>query len=269
MTSTAGQGSNGAGFQTPNDTASDVNAVAFAVRRIMAMFDTMKLVRVVKVTPGTGTPPGPTFVDVKPLVQQVDGNGNAVAHGIVPNIPVRRLQGGAGAIIMDPKVDDVGYVVAADRDSSKVKNAGGKESPPGSRRTFNIADGVYEGAVLMTPPETYLWIKDDGSFKFAAKGGWVLESDASGNAAMTSDGGSVGVTLNADGTLKLAAAGGFVLQTDGSGNVAITPGGGTVTLNGALHATGAIIAGFGGADQVGLQTHAHFGTSGGAPIPGT
>jgi phage gp45-like len=47
----------------------------------------------------------------------------------------------------------------------------------------------------------------------------------------------------------------------------------TLTQNGDIHATGAVIAGFGGADQVGLQTHKHgegtaaAGTT--APTPST
>jgi hypothetical protein len=38
----------------------------------------------------------------------------------------------------------------------------------------------------------------------------------------------------------------------------------TVTINGDLHATGAVIAGFGGGDQVGLQTHKHSGVQTGS-----
>jgi phage baseplate assembly protein V len=47
----------------------------------------------------------------------------------------------------------------------------------------------------------------------------------------------------------------------------------TLTQNGDIHATGAIIAGFGGGDQVGLQTHRHgTGTASAGtvtPTPGT
>lgn len=39
--------------------------------------------------------------------------------------------------------------------------------------------------------------------------------------------------------------------------IVINTGGIPVLINGDLHATGAIIAGFGGADQVGVQTHKH------------
>ena len=38
----------------------------------------------------------------------------------------------------------------------------------------------------------------------------------------------------------------------------------TVEIDGDLHATGAVIAGFGGGDQVGLETHTH---PGGVPPP--
>lgn len=49
--------------------------------------------------------------------------------------------------------------------------------------------------------------------------------------------------------------------------IQITPApGNPVTINGDIHATGAVIAGFGGADQVSLQTHKH-GT--GAAAAGT
>jgi hypothetical protein len=51
--------------------------------------------------------------------------------------------------------------------------------------------------------------------------------------------------------------------------ITITPGGGNpVVVNGDLHATGAIIAGFGGVDQVGLQTHEHSANNT-PPTPGT
>ncbi len=41
-----------------------------------------------------------------------------------------------------------------------------------------------------------------------------------------------------------------------SGSVTVTTP--TMTVNGDLHVTGAVIGGYGGADQVGLQTHSHM-----------
>ena len=56
-------------------------------------------------------------------------------------------------------------------------------------------------------------------------------------------------------------SGGVMLVTlDSNGNVktkAFLDNAGTMTVTGDLHVTGAVIAGYGGSDQVGLQTHRH------------
>lgn len=63
--------------------------------------------------------------------------------------------------------------------------------------------------------------------------------------------------------LTISLANGVVVGIDVSGDVAITtPGSITITtplmtIDGDLHVTGAVIGGYGGADQVGLQTHKH------------
>lgn len=183
---TADSGQIGAGQQDPNDSASETNKIAFAVRQILARIDTMKPVKVIAVHPGSGTPPGPTTVDVLPLVQQIDGNRNAVSHGTVYGLPVKRLQGGAWTVICDPAVNDIGYVVAGDRDMSKVK-ATAAEAPPGSLRKFSIADGVYEGGILNQTTSAYLWLRADGTLKLVDGKGFVLETDGSGNATVTGD----------------------------------------------------------------------------------
>jgi hypothetical protein len=179
MSGTASQGSLGAGQQDPNDSASEVNQIAFAVRQIIAELDTMKLVQVKAVHPGSGSPPGPTTVDVLPLVQQVDGNGNAVSHEVVHGIPVKRAQGGPWMIVIDPAVGDVGYVTAADRDGSKVV-ATGAQAPPGSGRSFSISDGVYEGGCLNKATEAYLWLKADGTFVLNDKSGNKIATTTTG-----------------------------------------------------------------------------------------
>lgn len=213
---TASSGDLGAGQQEPGTSASEENKIAFAVRQIMARLSTMKPVKVIAVHAGSGTPPGPMTVDVQPLVQQIDGNQNAVSHGTVYGIPVARTQGGKWTIICDPAVGDIGYVVCSDRDMSKVK-ATAAEAPPGSLRKFSISDGVYAGAMLNQATAAYLWLKADGSFKLADAGGFVLESDGSGNATWT-------------------------------GNMAV---------KGNITATGEITRGLGGADQVTLGQHKH------------
>ena len=57
----------------------------------------------------------------------------------------------------------------------------------------------------------------------------------------------------------LSLASGVSVAIGSDGMVTVTPAGAspTMVLEGDLHATGAVIAGWGGADQVGLQTHVH------------
>jgi hypothetical protein len=101
-------------------------------------------------------------VDVLPLVQMIDGIQRTVDHVTVFNLPYVRLLGGKNAIILDPKVDDIGLVVSADRDISGVKKSK-KVSPPGSQRRYNIADGMFIGSVLADKPESYVQFMDDGT----------------------------------------------------------------------------------------------------------
>ena len=148
-------------------------------------------------------------VDVQPLVNQVDGVGNAVPHHVIHGLPYQRMIGGTSAVIIDPAVGDIGYCVFADRDISSVK-ATQKQANPGSRRRNNWSDGIYIGGILNGVPTQFV--------QFSASG----------------------ITIQAP----------------------------TVTVQGDLHATGAVIAGYGGADQVGLQTHGHS-ASNTAPTAGT
>lgn len=230
----------GAGQQTPYDPNSDLSVIQFIVRQIIERMDTMKLVKVVAVTGGGGAIAKAGTVDVQPLVSQVDGSGNSIDHGTVHGIPWWRMQGGTGAIISDPKVDDVGYVVVADRDSSSVK--GGDLVTPGSWRTHDIADGVYVGALFGEPPEQYVRFTDDG-MEVADKSGNKIEMTSAG---ITITPAAAGVTvmgnLIVSGNLQL---GGNILGQAGS------------TYGNDFKVGGDVVAGFGTAGSVGLKTHRH------------
>lgn len=167
----------GYGFQDPTDSADDFAVTCFIVRRMIAQLDTMKLVQVIAVT-GGGVAAGPGTVDVLPLVSQVDGAGNAQPHGVVHGIPWTRWQGGTSAFVLDPVVDDVGWVACADRDISVVKESG-KQSPPGSYRTYSVADGVYVGGVLGPTPTQYIALLANG-FDFLDISGNRIQSDSNG-----------------------------------------------------------------------------------------
>lgn len=133
---------------------SPYNEQLFLIRQVLAEISTAKLVQVLAVTnAGDLSPVG--FVDVQPLVNQTDGDDNAVPHGTVHNLPYFRLQGGTDAVIIDPKVGDIGIAVIADRDISAVKSTKAQANP-GSKRKFDAADGLYIGGVLNGVPQQYV-----------------------------------------------------------------------------------------------------------------
>ncbi len=142
------------GQQRPNSSTSEFNSVSFLVRQILANVHTAKLVIVINVAAaGEVAPVG--FIDVKPLVNQIDGDDQAIEHGTIYNIPYFRLQGGTDAIILDPKVGDIGLCLFSDRDISTVK-ATKAQANPGSKRRFDMADGVYIGGILNGIPAQYI-----------------------------------------------------------------------------------------------------------------
>lgn len=57
------------------------------------------------------------------------------------------------------------------------------------------------------------------------------------------------------GEVWIVHSSGSFLKLTNDGNISVTAP--TITMTGDLHVTGAVIAGYGGGDQVGLQTHRH------------
>lgn len=142
------------GAQSPSSAASDFDLFTFIATQILNRASTATLVQVKAVT-NSGEVSAVGMVDVQPMVAQLDGYGNATPHGIVHDLPYFRLQGGANAVIMDPKVGDIGIAIFADRDISSVK-AKKSAGLPGSRRRFDMADGLYVGGFLNGVPSQYI-----------------------------------------------------------------------------------------------------------------
>ena len=148
------------GYAQPNSHSSDLNAIAFVFQMLMGKVRTAMMVKVVSVTNAGGLEPV-GYVDVQPMVNQTDGAMNAVPHGVVPGLPYFRLQGGANAVIMDPEVGDTGVAVFADRDISTVK-ATKATANPGSKRRFDMADGLYIGGFLNGAPTQVIQFTNAG-----------------------------------------------------------------------------------------------------------
>lgn len=142
------------GALLPSSTWGEFNNMAFVVQQALGKMQTATLVRIESCTNAGGLfPVG--YVDVTPLVNQLDGQGNPTPHVTIYNVPYFRLQGGANGIIIDPQKGDVGVAVFASRDISQVKTTK-KQGNPGSHRQYNFADGMYLGGMLNGTPTQYV-----------------------------------------------------------------------------------------------------------------
>jgi hypothetical protein len=84
---------------------------------------------------------------------------------------------------------------------------------------------------------------------------------------ITTAAGAVTVQAAAGQPFTVEVTGGAALTLNADGSATLSFGGSPIfTVQGSIHATGAVIAGFGGVggDQVGLQTHSHSQGSDGA-----
>ncbi len=183
-----------AGSMDRSTGASEYDAMEFIVRQVLNRSATATLVLVKAVTPGDTS--GPGSVDVQPMVAQLDGYGNAVPHGTVFNLPVMRYQGGGNAVLIEPKVGDIGLAVFASHDISSVKQTKAPGNP-GSRRRYDWADGLYIGGFLNGAVSQFVRIGDDGvtitsasglPVTINAPGGLVVNADATINGNITATG---------------------------------------------------------------------------------
>jgi hypothetical protein len=183
------------GALTPQDTWGNFNNLSFVIQQALLKLQTATLVRVESCTNnGDLSPVG--FVDVTPLVNQIDGNGNATPHVTIYGLPYLRVQGGTNAIIIDPQAGDIGIAVFASRDISKVK-ATKSVANPGSFRTFDFADGLYVGGVLNATPQKYI-LFDANGIRIAAPDQLTLTAPTitlDGDVTITGDATSNGVSL--------------------------------------------------------------------------
>jgi hypothetical protein len=145
------------GQQRPSTPTSEYNADRFHILNVLNRVSTATLVKVNKVTGGGNAAVG--TVDVTPLVNMQDGNSKQFKHAVAYKLPYFRLQGGKNAVIIDPKAGDIGVAVFADRDISTVKKTK-KQGPPGSRRRFSMADGLFFPCFLGEKPDNYVQFAD-------------------------------------------------------------------------------------------------------------
>lgn len=146
--------------QAPEKTSSEYNSLQFVFDSLMAKRHFAEPVEVVSVEIPDGLNKAGR-VSVKPLINMLDAQGNSIPHGKISNLIYFRLQGGANAFVIDPKVGDKGMAIFTDRDMSSVKANEGAANP-GSARRSSWSDGWYIGGLLNGVPEQYVYMHDDG-----------------------------------------------------------------------------------------------------------
>lgn len=127
--------------------------------RLIGRVFTHTVVKVVAVDAGATGPVG--FVDVVNLLQQIDGNNNGIPNVTMYRLPYFRLQGGGNAVIIDPRIGDIGLASFAMGDISEIKR-NKQEGPPPSRRAHDVSDGLYIGGFLNGSPKQYIHFLESG-----------------------------------------------------------------------------------------------------------
>ena len=237
----------------PSSTWGEFNNIAFMVQQALSKMQTATLVRVESCTnAGALSPVG--LVDVTPLVNQLDGQGNPTPHVTIHNVPYLRLQGGANGIIMDPQKGDIGVCVFASRDISKIK-ATKKQGNPGSFRQYSFSDGMYLGGMLNGTPTQYVQFSAAG-IKIHSPVAVVLDApDIQLNAATVEINGTTSTTVT---TPTFTVNGATVLNgplTQGTGS-----GGGAATMQGPLVVIEDVTA-----QGTSVHNHTHTSTTPGTP----
>lgn len=149
-----------AGAATSQTYWGDYSQLLFIVQQTMNKMKTSTLVKVVSCTNDGGLSPV-GFVDVVPLVNQIDSQGIGVPYTTIFNVPYCRIQGGANAVIIDPQPGDIGLCCFASRDITKVKSTK-TQANPGSLRKYSLGDGLYVGGMLNGTPSQYIQFNSSG-----------------------------------------------------------------------------------------------------------
>lgn len=136
-----------------------------AIRRHLSALGTCGLAQVKAVHIGNGLT---GTVDLQPLTHQQTSDGTPIPHGTIYGIPYLRIQGGACAVIVDPAVGDIGYMIVSGRDQTNAV-ANRAPSPPATFRQHCMADCVYIGAYLGDAPDHYVQITS-GGIRIVTKG---------------------------------------------------------------------------------------------------
>ena len=241
------------GALLPSSTWGEFNNMAFMVQQALAKMQTATLVRIESCTNAGGLSPV-GYVDVTPLVNQLDGQGNPTPHVTIYNVPYFRLQGGANGVIIDPVAGDIGVCVFASRDISKVKSTK-KQANPGSFRQYSFSDGMYLGGMLNGTPTQYVQFSAAG-IKIHSPTAVVLEAPDVQILAQT-------VEINASASATVTTPTFTVNGATVLNGTVSQAGGGAATFSGSMTVDGDVTA-----QGTSVHNHVHGGVQPGGGTTG-
>lgn len=158
------------GVQNINTGSSDYNTLSFIIQQ--AIRQQVNTAIVCKVVAVSGD-----YVDVLPLVTQIDGFGEAVEPTTLYHLPFMRYHGGICAVKLNPCVGDIGLAVFAQKDCSSVGVGTTEPQKPASFRENTMANGFYIGGFLNAAPTCYIELKQDSTIVINAPNGLIINND--------------------------------------------------------------------------------------------
>ena len=113
------------------------SSMSAAITQALMQIEGMLPAKVVEVDRTAGR------VSVQPMIQMGDTGGNKITRAIVPNIPIMTM--GAGGIFASfpVQIGDLGFVFAADRDTSLFNQSQGGMDWPNTERLHQFGDGGF------------------------------------------------------------------------------------------------------------------------------
>lgn len=195
---------------------------------------------------------GALYVSATPLICQTAGDGTTLAPVSLPRLPFFRLQHGTAAVIVDPKVGDVGLAIFAQSDCSTL-TGGNTPQGPGSFRCFDMSDGFYLGGFWGPAPMTFVRIEDTGDITITAPQTVTINTDAcTVNASNSITFNSPISTFTGDVVIEKTLT--TVGQITGTGGIVVSGGSGAAaSISGSLTVSGGDVS----ADGISLKEHTH------------
>jgi hypothetical protein len=234
----------------PRQIRSDlIEAMHTAQDQRQAQIHTAMVGQIIEFFPDTMT------VTVQPCIQgihkQPDGTVGYLDISPLTDVPVIYPGGGSHTITFPIAAGDYCLVIFAERSIDTWYQMGGYQNQPSDWRMHDINDGF--AIVGIRPNPTAL----GGQANRAARESLGPVTSTTATQIRSDDGNTVVTVDGPTNTVTVACSQTTLVVNGAGGQVTINAPNG-ITINAPfVNVSGAIVGGYGGADQVGLQTHTH------------